>query len=233
MPLFKYPVNLIEDLSSRPKEKFVQSGVSYQIIIPDFNSKIDEHYDLKSYGASPFKNFGLIIEYDEPTEIPLFTDELVLCNEAKSLIESFGPVVFCNAFVPKKLRGGHQKNIFPDLVFHVDRGKHFENQYSFFMRDPDDPEQKHPRKSSTLLTDFKVAKLQFDKEGGRDFQPGISNKMFSHSLVEKYKNKILIEQKWSKSEGVGEMCVSDNRTVLHSSYYREGRGYKIGVRYLY
>ena len=52
--------------------------------------------------------------------------------------------------------------------------------------------------------------------------------------VESYFGKIIAYQAWTAPQGVGEVCIFDNRTVLHASYYTGKKGgYKIGVRYLY
>jgi hypothetical protein len=42
----------------------------------------------------------------------------------------------------------------------------------------------------------------------------------------------VLEQPWSAPSGTGEMCVIDNRAVMHASFHRETRGYKIAVQYL-
>ncbi len=46
--------------------------------------------------------------------------------------------------------------------------------------------------------------------------------------------EVLVEMDWRASQGVGEIALIDNRTVLHASYYRhpEHKGYGISVRYL-
>jgi hypothetical protein len=45
----------------------------------------------------------------------------------------------------------------------------------------------------------------------------------------------MVELGWRAPEGVGEISLIDNRTVLHASYYArpELEGYPISVRYLF
>jgi len=45
---------------------------------------------------------------------------------------------------------------------------------------------------------------------------------------------IFLEQRWDAPDGCGDICMIDNRSVLHSSYKRASdHGYRIGARYLY
>ena len=47
-------------------------------------------------------------------------------------------------------------------------------------------------------------------------------------------DNVVLEQRWDEPEGVGEIAMIDNATMLHASYYRDisELGYRIGVRYL-
>ncbi len=46
--------------------------------------------------------------------------------------------------------------------------------------------------------------------------------------------EVLVEMDWRAPQGVGEIALIDNRTVLHASYHPhpEHKGYGISVRYL-
>lgn len=54
------------------------------------------------------------------------------------------------------------------------------------------------------------------------------------SLISNYLGKLILEQPWNLAEGTGEICLQDNRQLLHASYDRNAsqNGYRIGVRYL-
>ncbi|PCJ62827.1 MAG: hypothetical protein COA79_01505 [Planctomycetota bacterium] len=45
--------------------------------------------------------------------------------------------------------------------------------------------------------------------------------------------KIILEQDWSAPKNNGEIVIIDNQEIFHASHYRNGRGYRIRVRYLY
>ncbi|MCH7831773.1 MAG: hypothetical protein IIC55_02770 [Proteobacteria bacterium] len=57
--------------------------------------------------------------------------------------------------------------------------------------------------------------------------------IFKDEDLEPLIGDILLEQPWTAPEGTGEICVFDNRTLQHASYYLARRGYSIGVRYLF
>ncbi len=93
--------------------------------------------------------------------------------------------------------------------------------------------QRAPRDSSTLIIANAVGHLQALREGlDPDDGGGALFKVFVDHLPATAIGSIVLEQAWSAPEGVGEICLFDNRFVLHASYYRAGRGYPIGVRYL-
>jgi len=60
-----------------------------------------------------------------------------------------------------------QRNIFPDLNFHVDRGGQQESLYSLFTRDPFNETQKEPRTSSTVTIANVAGYLQRLRETGK------------------------------------------------------------------
>lgn len=183
---------------------------------------------------APFRHFGLILEFDRPAEIHLYDDERMLAPDVARLVERFGPVILRNAYLPEMFRAGGQRNIFPDLEFHYDRSPLQENRFSLFCRDPFDPVQRFPRASSTLILPNLAAYLQSVREG-RAAQAGEQAKyaIFADTELGPLIGDILVELSWNAPEGTGEICVFDNRTVYHASYYRDGKGYPIGVRYLY
>ena len=134
----------------------------------------------------------------------------------------------------EECRAGGQRNIFPDLQFHYDRSPLQENRFSLFSRDPFDPVQRLPRESSTLILPNLAAYLQAVREG-RAPEAGEQAKysIFGSTELDPLIGDILLELPWDAPEGAGELCIFDNRTVYHASYYREAKGYPIGVRYLY
>ena len=115
----------------------------------------------------------------------------------------------------------------------MDRGRHVENQYSLFMRNPFHPEQKMKRESSTLIISNKVAALQSLEETSEPFRFGGSNTIFNKTRISEVADKLMVFQGWDEPEGTGEICIFDNRTVQHASHYLDKGGYRIGVQYLY
>lgn len=222
-------------------------SVSFQLSvgIADYGQKITRHYD-KQVGSGlkaicqkadlPFDltSFGLIVSFEKPLELVLYDDDLSLDETAKRIIGQFGPLIFRNAYLSNKFRNQGQRNIFPDLNFHVDRGSNQDNQYSLFCRDPFDDVQKAPRESSTLFIANIVAYLQSVKEGhAPKAGPQTLYSIFKDEDMKPLIGDIVLEQPWTEPEGTGEICLLDNRTIQHASYYRGGRGYPIGVRYLF
>lgn len=223
------------------------AGVSYRarMAIPGYGEKIAAHYrpllpkglkELCSTVGIPFDfpGFGLICEFEKPVELKIYDAEYVLDAGLRDAIGILGPLIFRNAYMAEKCRKETHNQIFPDLNFHIDRGSGQDNQYSLFSRDPFDPVQKAPRRSSTLIAPTIVGHLQAMKE--EQDPPNRKQTLylvFMDEDLESVTGDILLEQPWTAPEGTGEICLFDNRTVLHASYYREGRGYPIGVRYLF
>lgn len=214
--------------------------------ISGFGQKITDHYaEFIPHGLAQvckqaamtfdFSSFGLIIEFEKPVEIMLYDQDHVLDENAKEAISRFGALIFRNAYLAENFRIQGQKNIFPDLNFHIDRGSNQENQYSLFCRDPFDDLQKHPRQSSTLITANIVPYLQTLKERKtpKAGQQTLYDDIFKNQDLGPLIGGVLLEQAWTAPEGTGEICLLDNRLVVHASYYREGPGYPIGVRYLF
>ncbi|NQV84728.1 MAG: hypothetical protein HQ494_13020 [Rhodospirillales bacterium] len=221
-----------------------QGGTSFDVetLIPGHHARIKDHYaDLvtgpldamsRSVGLTvPQNNFGLRLAFGQPTEVEVYDRDMVLDAALREIIGEFGAVVLRNAYMPGVHRAEGQRNIFPDLSFHIDRGSNQEEQYSLFCRDPFDPQQKEPRGSSTLIASKLVCYLQKTREAGGVASPlGAQCNIFRDGDMGL--GEIMIEQAWDAPVGTGEVCIVDNRTVLHASYYKPSRGYPIGVRYL-
>ena len=147
-----------------------------------FTAEIIDHYGTKGDGQDrEFAQFGLKISFNKATELEVYDKDFTLDTNIKKLIETFGLIIFENAYFSEKQRKDGQKNIFPSLAFHVDRGAKFENQYSIFVRDPFDEEQKHPRNSGTLILSNQVAKLQGQNEGIGTMDMGSRYDLFTKS----------------------------------------------------
>ena len=223
------------------------AGVSYRarMAIPGYAEKIAAHYrsllpagltEVCATAAIPFHfpGFGLVCEFEKPVELKIYDADYVLDAGFKEAIGILGPLIFRNAYLAEKCRKETHNQIFPDLNFHIDRSAGQDNQYSLFSRDPFDPVQKAPRRSSTLIAASIVGHLQAMREGqAPPNRRQTLYEVFKDEDLESLTGDILLEQPWTAPEGTGEICLFDNRTVLHASYYREGRGYPIGVRYLF
>ncbi|MFQ5773970.1 MAG: hypothetical protein ACE5GS_05600 [Kiloniellaceae bacterium] len=138
-------------------------------------------------------------------------------------------------FLPERQRAQGQRNIFPSLRFHLDRGSTQRDRYSLFTRDPFDPVQQAPRTSSTLVLANVVAYLQALRVGHGAHEFRSLYRLFEEEDISPLIDEVVLELPWRAPEGTGEISILDNRTVLHASYYTRDRdkGYPIGVRYLY
>lgn len=218
------------------------------IAIPNFKQRVAEHYkSLLPNGLEhfcqqadipcEFQNFGIIINFKEPTEIILHDDDMALNEGLRFLMAQIGPVTLKNAFLNIKHRGYGHRNRFPHLNFHVDRTANQPTHYSMYTRDPTDPEQTLPRTASTLFTANIVGHLQAIREGL--IQPNATGikgtyTIFTKEYMEDIFGDLIINQSWDEPTGTGEIAMQDNLTCLHASYYRDQhvKGYRIGVRYL-
>jgi hypothetical protein len=208
-----------------------------RVLLPNYKKNVTRHYQSlgsKWLESDGFDDFGIKLSFEKPSEISIYDADFLLSPDIKNLISHFGVVLFENVYLSEKQRGEGQRNIFPSHAFHVDRGRHFDNQYSLFLRDPFDPVQKDPRRSSSLVISKPVARLQAEKEGKGEIDLDARHDLFVDEAVQSLSNTIILRQSWSAPAGTGELCVFDNRTVLHASYYKVGEvGYPIGVRYLF
>ncbi len=229
----------------------VFEGKKYRlkIVIPDYARNVTDFYhdvtgislpDLCRRVEIPFgyKHFGLVCEFAAPIELKLHDDDMALEQSVKSLVDRIGPVSIKNAYLSSQQRSMGHRNRFPHLSFHVDRSSNQPTPYSLFSRDPFDPEQIEPRTASTLFVANIVAYLQLIKEKQADFatEKGIRTlyNIFAKTDMSQAINRVVLEQAWNAPRGTGEICIQDNRTVQHASYYRDAarQGYKIGVRYV-
>lgn len=207
----------------------------YERSLPDSLAAVCEENDI------PFDlpQFGLVVEFDRAVDICVHDGDMVLDGSIGALVDRFGPVIFRNARMTGDIRAKFHRNIFPHLRFHVDRGPRMPNQYSCFTRDPSTPEQYAPRTSSTLFIANIVAWLEEARLSADDARPeaGVrtSYDIFHDGPTAPLLGDIVLEQPWTAPDGIGEICVIDNRTVLHATYNRDGqsRGYPIGARYLF
>jgi TolB-like protein len=224
---------LDDDALARARRKPVIAR-HYGAIAPDglaaACSLADIHFDTPQ--------FGLIINFEQPTLLAVHDRDMVLDHSIRALVAQFGAVIFRNAAIAGAGREKYHRNIVPHLKFHVDRGPTSANQYSCFTRDPDDPVQRHPRLSSTTFVTNIVAWLEMVRTGRANAKTErgirVSYELFQEGRAAKLFGKVILEQPWEAPEGIGEIAVIDNRTVLHATYdkRKRQRGYPIGARYL-
>lgn len=242
-----------EHLMNRPGDEIQGSlnGISFTatVAFPRYHQNIFEHYSAIipdglpaacSRAEIPFglPKFGLVVNFQSAAEIYIHGEDMVLADGIKDLVAQFGPVILRNAVVTENARDRFHRNIFPHLRFHVDRGPSAPNQYSCFTRDPDDPEQRIPRASSTAFIANIVGWLELVRSGrcDPDNELGVrpSYDLWEGRDMSSLLGNVILEQPWSEPAGVGEIAVVDNRTTLHATYHKDGRtkGYRIGARYL-
>ena len=251
---FRIDPDLISQLQKHPDRKFfgTMDGSRFvvQVVIANYPQKIIARYKGELGGRTPaelglqlgrefsFQHFGLILTFDHQTDIILNDDKKRLNTDLRSLVDAFGPVVLRNACLDTTAENLEQRNIFPHLRFHFDRSSLQESQISLFSRDPNDPEQRFPRKSSTLFVANIVAWLQNAREAAtpEGKEPGMraSYDLFAEQNVRPLFGDVVFDQAWNEPEGTGELCIIDNRTVLHASFHGDlrGKGWRIGARYL-
>lgn len=211
---------------------------SASIVIPDYGEKLTQRFGYPATAVDPdfhFRHFGLTILFEQPTQISVHDGERQLDEGLRDLIAHFGPLYLSNATMPDSVRVSDQRNVFPSLNFHIDRGGTQGDQYTLFWRDPRDPVQSQPRSSSTLILPNAAAYMQARAEGhdGDEFRPTYN--LFQKENPQPLIGELLVELPWRAPKGVGEIGVLDNRTVLHASYYARPdlKGYPISVRYLF
>ena len=244
---------LVQNLLRNPDKAItgIYAGKSYRakIAMPHYRKRLEEHYaDILPNGLAEFcrqveipfnfEHYGLIIDLDDAVEVHPHDDDGVLNENLRNMIAQVGGVIIRNANMVSELREYGHRNRFPHLNFHIDRSVNQPTQYSMYARNPFDEEQKYPRTSSTLFVPTIVGHLQGVREGLvnplTDKGPKATYTIFTRENMNDLLGKIILEHRWDMPESVGEISMLDNRTSLHSSYYRDmnNKGYKIGVRYL-
>lgn len=206
--------------------------------IPHYRTSLQSHYKLNYPFA--FLHFGLNITFQTHNELVLHDEDMALSNGMRRLLKEFGPIVIHNAYLPEDIASVGHRNRFPHLSFHRDRNESHATPYSMFYRNPFDEEQRFPRTSSTLFVSNEHARVELKKNGnGIDENQDLSHCMLfteieNVDLLKDYLGKLVLEQPWNLAVDTGEICIQDNRQLLHASYYRNVKqdGYRIGVRYL-
>ena len=216
------------------------NGTTYtaRIAIPDYGARIERHYGrcLSALAMDfPFRHFGLSIEFETPIELSVHDDERRLDDGLRALLGRFGSLTLSNAYLPDRARAVGQRNVFKSLSFHIDRGRTQDDNISLFWRDPFDPVQRQPRSSSTLVLANTAAYLQAVKEGHGEHEFKLLYQLFEDEDIDPLIDEVMVELGWRAPEGVGEISLVDNRTVLHASHYARPKfkGYPIAVRYLF
>ncbi len=224
-----------------PVEGRLNGGAPYtaRIAIPDYGARIEQHYGRRLNALKmdfPFCHFGLSIAFKRPFELAVHDDARHLNEGLRMLLRRFGPLTLRNAYLPDRARTDAQRNVFPSLSFHIDRGDTQDDRISLFWRDPFDPVQRQPRSSSTLILANAAAYLQAVKEGHGEHKLKLLYQLFEEEQnIGPLFGEVMVELGWREPEGVGEIALLDNRTVLHASYYAQPahKGYPIAVRYLF
>ncbi len=228
--------DIIRRLSENPSKNIFAGSHLHKfnanIVIPNIAAEIQRHFfespDMAAEIAEmQFRQFGLFIDFDAEQNFEAFDDALFLHPQLKQAISVFGVCIFRNVKLLHPSEKKLQKNIFPDLQFHVDRGANFSNQYSLFYRDPSDPDHWPPRNTSTLVMPNSAFHLQSTKQGMSTGAGAKNRVLFTANSIRSIIGKFVLEQRWDASEKTGEICVFDNRTVLHASHHRGARGYPI------
>lgn len=229
------------DLERQPRGQVsgIFAGAPYtaRIAIPDYADHLTRHFneDLATCKrALDHAHFGVIVDFENPVEVEVHNTDQRLNEDLRALVARFGPTLLRNVQLPPGESATAQRNIFPSLKFHIDRGRTQVEQYSLFWRDPLDPEQQAPRTSSTLIMPTHAALLQARSEGRSIEKFDQSYNLFKDGYTDELTGKVVLELAWNASQGTGEISVLDNRTVVHASYYRHmiNKGYPISVRYL-
>ena len=212
--------------------------ITMKLGIQNYRSNLENQY-RKDFSSLSFEHFGLILTFQTPTQLQLHDSDMQLIPGIAKLLEEFGPVILRNASLPDRLADIGHRNRFPHLRFHRDRNSGQPTPISLFYRNPTDAEQRFPRTSSTLLISNEHARLELERTGnGIDAKTDLSHCMLftdqpSHQLRQEQFSTLILEQPWDEPEGTGEICIQDNRKLLHASFYRNAQqdGYRIGVRY--
>ncbi len=214
------------------------AGYCARIAIPNYGARIEKRYgrELSALAIDfPFRHFGLSVDFDTPVELAVHDDGRRLDDGLRALLRRFGSLTLRNAYLPDRARADAQRNVFPSLSFHTDRGRNQDDNISLFWRDPFDPVQRAPRRSSTLVLANAAAYLQAIEEGQDEHELKLLYQLFEDQEIAPLIGDVMVELGWRAPEGMGEIALVDNLTVLHASYYARPtfKGYPIAVRYLF
>lgn len=253
MNILTFPNTILADLLQSPHKTFSCHIAGYEakvsIAIDNYTDKLKTYYGNNIFPDTTkacqrsgidyhTQHFGLQIDFTHPVVFNLHDEQLNLLGDLKALIARFEVITITNIELCDSLKDIGHRNRFPHLKFHRDRNKHQPTPYSLYTRNPSCPEQIEPRLSSTLFISNLVAYLQCMYE--RDYQqiaeksPQSHYSIFAQTDMNEVFGKIVLEHRWNKPKGTGEIAMLDNRTTLHASYLRDKvhHGYRIGVRYL-
>jgi len=243
----------LEQITKNPatpfKSKLGSIPYTANIVIPHYRDKVRSYFkdqidssleqECKNINSPmPFEHFGVSISFESPIEVHLYDENSMLNKGLSEIIAKVGPIILKNTYFSSAIRDDGHRNRFPQFQFHVDRSPMQDTRYSLYTRNPFCPEQKHPRTASTIFTTNSAAYLQAIKQGlftkDKDKRAPTSNLLFEKEPLETILGNVILEQRWDEPEGVGEIAMIDNATVLHASFYRDAAqsGYRIGVRYL-
>ena len=181
-----------------------------RIGIPDYSARIKRHYGRRLSTLDvdfPLRHFGLSIAFETPVELAVHDDERRLDEGLRALLHCFGPLMLSNAYLPDRERASSQRNVFPSLSFHIDRGHTQDDGISLFWRDPFDPVQCQPRSSSTLVFANAAAYLQAVKEGHGEHRFRPLYQLFEDQDIDPLFGEVMVELGWRAPEGVGEISL--------------------------
>lgn len=248
------PSGLIASLMASPERQqevlLCDSTCSVKVIIPEYFQSIQNFYgkaivpdqqtiEQESGLLLPFRHFGLELRFAETRTLFLHNEENQIEGDLKTLMQMFGAVILKNVVFASSIREEHHRNRFPHLKFHRDRSEHQPTRYSMYSRDPEDNEQRVPRKASTLFIPNLLAYIQAKMEERHKELQGqgalMHYDLFSgRKLLTQEIGKVIVEHRWDEPEGCGEVSMLDNKDLLHASYFHDALhpGYRISVRYL-
>ena len=247
-----FPYTQLMDLNAKSLEKLRldpqaeidavvdNNHVTIRFGISNYRSNLSKHYQVPVLRCAEFQHFGLMIAFRDATELGLHDASMCLPRRIRELVKEFGPLILHNVFLPDGIATVGHRNRFPHLNFHRDRNESQPTPYSLFYRDPFDAEQQFPRTSSTLFVSNQHARMELARTGQNlDQDEDLSHCMLftefdSLELRQTHMGRFILEQRWEYPKSTGEVCILDNRQIMHASYYRNPQkdGYRIGVRYL-
>ncbi|MFT4632573.1 MAG: hypothetical protein ACI8PP_001475 [Candidatus Pseudothioglobus sp.] len=234
----------LNQLRQQPKESIPacwnQRAVTIQLGIPHYKDNLQQHYQVPASNFTRFRHFGLIIEFGQATELALHDEDMRLPAEARVLMEEFGPILLRNVSLPEAIETVGHRNHLPHLNFHRNRNPHERAPYSLLYRSPFDDTQGQPGTASTLFVSNQHARAELNAKG-QGIMPStdlshcyLYKDVQNATLVKDFLGTRILEQPWNLAEGTGEICLKDNRQLMHASYFHNAshKGYQIGERYL-